>query len=218
MLSVVLILTLLSAVVLNLAKKSIKLKDENKEVITDTDYASTFVDVETKTETTQKSVKTEKRIEKTSSNIIIKSNKSKSDAKSYSDSEYNVKHFQKENDNLQENITSGVKVHYAESNKSSSINKSNPKSKNSRSTLTFRNKGLLMQHYDKHGSEMGCSSAEEYENEAARVAQSRSALRKRQGDGDTCYYIESTREFVVVSNDGYIRTYFKASEAYFDKQ
>lgn len=216
--SVVLILTLLSAVVLNLAKKSIKLKDENKEVITDTDYASTFVDVETKTETTQKSVKTEKRIEKTSSNIIIKSNKSKSDAKSYSDSEYNVKHFQKENDNPQENITSGVKVHYAESNKSSSINKSKQKSENSRSTLTFRNKDRLMRHYDKHGSEMGCSSAEEYENAAARVVRNGSALRKMQQDGDTCYYIESTREFVVVSNDGYIRTYFKASKAYFDKQ
>lgn len=215
MLSVVLILTLLAAVVLHLAKKPINLKDENKETIIGTDYASTFVDVETKTETTQKSVKTEKRIEKTSSNIIIKSNKSKSDAKSYSDSEYNVKHFQKENDNPQENITPGV---YAESNKSSSINKSNPKSKNSRSTLTFRNKGLLMQHYDKHGSEMGCSSAEEYENAAARVVRNGSALRKMQQDGDTCYYIESTREFVVVSNDGYIRTYFKASEAYFDKQ
>lgn len=213
--SVVLILTLLSAVVLNLAKKSIKLKDENKEVITDTDYASTFVDVETKTETTQKSVKTEKRIEKTSSNIIIKSNKSKSDAKSYSDSEYNVKHFQKENDNLQENITPGV---YAESNKSSSINKSKQKSENSRSTLTFRNKDRLMQHYDKHGREMGCSSAKEYENAAARVVRNESALRKTQQDGDTCYYIESTREFVVISKDGYIRTYFKASKEYFNKQ
>lgn len=211
MLSVVLILTLLAAVVLHLAKKPINLKDENKETIIGTDYVSTFVDEEAKTETTQRSVKTEKRIEKTSSNIIIKSNKSKIDVKAYSDSE-------KEKDKQQENITSGVKVHYAESNKSSSINKSNPKSKNSRSTLTFRNNERLMQHYDKHGSEMGCSSAEEYENKAAKVAQSRSALRKRQGDGDTCYYIESTREFVVVSNDGYIRTYFKASKAYFDKQ
>lgn len=211
MLSVVLILTLLAAVVLHLAKKPINLKYENKETIIGTDYASTFVDEEAKTETTQRSVKTEKRIEKNSSNIIIKSNKSKIDVKAYSDSE-------KEKDKQQENITSGVKVHYAESNKSSSINKSNPKSKNSRSTLTFRNNERLMQHYDKHGSEMGCSSAEEYENKAAKVAQSRSALRKRQGDGDTCYYIESTREFVVVSNDGYIRTYFKASKAYFDKQ
>ena len=75
-----------------------------------------------------------------------------------------------------------------------------------------------MQHYDKHGSEMGCSSAGEYENAAARVVRNGSALRKMQQDGDTCYYIESTREFVVVSNDGYIRTYFKASKAYFDKQ
>lgn len=211
MLSVVLILTLLAAVVLHLAKKPINLKYENKETIIGTDYASTFVDEEAKTETTQRSVKTEKRIEKTSSNIIIKSNKSKIDVKAYSDSE-------KEKDKQQENITSGVKVHYAESNKSSSINKSNPKSKNSRSTLTFRNNEFLMQHYDKHGSEMGCSSAEEYENKAAKVAQSSSALRKRQVDGDTCYYINSTGEFVVVSNDGYIRTYFKASKAYFDKQ
>ena len=39
-------------------------------------------------------------------------------------------------------------------------------------------------------------------------------------DGDDIYYLEETNEFVVVSTDGYIRTYFcpDAGKKYFDKQ
>ena len=37
-------------------------------------------------------------------------------------------------------------------------------------------------------------------------------------DGDDVYYLESTREFVVVSRDGYIRTYYIADKDYFDRQ
>lgn len=44
LLSVVLILTLLETLVLNLVEKPTKLKDENKEAITDMGYVSTFVD------------------------------------------------------------------------------------------------------------------------------------------------------------------------------
>ncbi len=39
-------------------------------------------------------------------------------------------------------------------------------------------------------------------------------------DGDDVYYLESTNEFVIVSTDGYIRTYFYPSNGkdYFDRQ
>ena len=39
-------------------------------------------------------------------------------------------------------------------------------------------------------------------------------------DGDFVYYLEDTNEFVVLSKDGYIRTYFRPSggKKYFDKR
>ncbi len=88
-------------------------------------------------------------------------------------------------------------------------------------TLKFRNKNLLDQHYEKHGKDMGFSSAAEYEKAAAAVPANPAALHKTEKeDGDDVYYIEATNEFVVVSTDGYIRTYFlpDSGKRYFDKQ
>ncbi len=88
-------------------------------------------------------------------------------------------------------------------------------------TLSFRSDKLLEEHYNKHGVEMGFSSAKEYEAAAAAVVNSSEALHKTEAeDGDDVYYIEATNEFVVVSTDGYIRTYFlpDRGKAYFDKQ
>lgn len=85
----------------------------------------------------------------------------------------------------------------------------------------FRNKNLLEQHYEKHGKDMGFASAEEYEQAAAAVPNDPDALHKiEKEDGDDVYYIESTNEFVVVSTDGYIRTYFNPDRGidYFNKQ
>lgn len=85
----------------------------------------------------------------------------------------------------------------------------------------FRNKNLLEQHYEKHGRDMGFKSAEEYEKAAAAVPNNPAALHKTEKeDGDDVYYIESTNEFVVVSTDGYIRTYFNPDKGidYFNKQ
>ncbi len=86
---------------------------------------------------------------------------------------------------------------------------------------TFRNSTLLNNHYQKHGIEMGFGSAEEYEKAASDVANSPEALHKKEKeDNDDVYYIEATNEFVVISTDGYIRTYFKPDKgkAYFDRQ
>ncbi len=85
----------------------------------------------------------------------------------------------------------------------------------------FRNSKLLNQHYDKHGKEMGFASAADYEKAASDVVNDPSALHKTEKeDGDDIYYIEATNDFVVVSTDGYIRTYFwpDSGKKYYDKQ
>ena len=87
--------------------------------------------------------------------------------------------------------------------------------------LTFRNSNRLDEHYEKHGIEMGFSSAEEYEAAARKVVLNKNALHKIEvEDGDDVYYLEATNEFVIVSPDGYIRTYFNPSGGidYYNRQ
>ena len=86
---------------------------------------------------------------------------------------------------------------------------------------TFRNDSLLDSHYEKHGIEMGFDCAEDYEAAANAVIAVENALHKQEAeDGDDIYYLEDTNEFVVVSGDGYIRTYFEPSSgmAYYERQ
>ena len=88
-------------------------------------------------------------------------------------------------------------------------------------TYVFRNSRLLNEHYEKHGIEMGFASAAAYEAAASAVITNPAALFKTEKeDGDFIYYLEATNEFVVLSTDGYIRTYFYPSsgKAYFDRQ
>ena len=85
----------------------------------------------------------------------------------------------------------------------------------------FRTKKLRDQHYEKHGIDMGFTNADDYRKAASDVVNSPDALHKTEKeDGDDIYYIEETNEFVVVSKDGYLRTYFKPDKgkAYYDKQ
>lgn len=84
---------------------------------------------------------------------------------------------------------------------------------------TFRNNKLFASHYQKHGAEMDCNSPEEYLQKANDVINNPNALHKLEAeDNDDVYYLESTQEFVIVSTDGYIRTYFSASLDYFNRQ
>lgn len=88
-------------------------------------------------------------------------------------------------------------------------------------TYTFRNDTLLQEHFEKHGKDMGYATPEEYVLGANRVIASPEALHKLEAeDGDDVYYLEETNEFVIVSTDGYIRTYFlpDSGKSYFDKQ
>lgn len=89
------------------------------------------------------------------------------------------------------------------------------------SNLHFRSDKLLNDHYEKHGIEMGFESAREYEAAAAAVVSNPRALHKTEKeDGDDVYYVEETNEFVIVSTDGFIRTYFYPSGgiAYYERQ
>ena len=86
---------------------------------------------------------------------------------------------------------------------------------------TFRNNKLLNEHYDKHGIEMGFESAEAYAEAANLVIHHPDVLWKTEKeDGDFCFFLEETGDFVVLSTDGYIRTYFRpgSGKKYFDKQ
>ena len=88
-------------------------------------------------------------------------------------------------------------------------------------TYSFRKAEYLQEHFEKHGAEFGYASADEYLAGANRVIASPDALHKLEAeDGDDVYYLESGNEFVIVSTDGYIRTYFKPNDgkAYFDRQ
>ncbi len=89
----------------------------------------------------------------------------------------------------------------------------------------FRNKKYLEQHFSKHGGEFrddfGYENSAEYEKGASDVINNKDALFKTESeDGDGVYYIEATNEFVVLSTDGYIRTYFRPNDGinYFNRQ
>lgn len=85
----------------------------------------------------------------------------------------------------------------------------------------FRRDSYLEQHFEKHGAEFDYATKEEYLAGANRVIQSPDALHKTEAeDGDDIYYLEETNEFVVVSTDGYIRTYFRPSAGidYYNRQ
>lgn len=86
-------------------------------------------------------------------------------------------------------------------------------------TYEFRNQKRLNEHFEKHGAEVGASSAEEYEKMASAVVTNSQSLHKTEAeDGDDVYYLKSTGEFVIVSTDGYLRTYYIADYDYFTRQ
>lgn len=86
-------------------------------------------------------------------------------------------------------------------------------------TYKFRKAQYLTEHFEKHGAEFSYTTEEEYLAGANRVIQNPEALHKLEAeDGDDVYFVESTNEFVVVSTDGYIRTYFIANIDYYNRQ
>ena len=85
----------------------------------------------------------------------------------------------------------------------------------------FRSEMLWMEHFENHGEVMGFDTAEEYLEAANDVIDDPDVLHKTEKeDGDDIYYLEDSNEFVVVSTDGYLRTYFEPSDgmAYYERQ
>lgn len=98
---------------------------------------------------------------------------------------------------------------------------SNSNNNSSVTSYTFRNDEYLTDHFNKHGVEFSYATKEEYQQGANNVINSSKALHKKEAeDNDDIYYIEDTNEFVVLSTDGYIRTYFKPSGGidYYNRQ
>ena len=86
---------------------------------------------------------------------------------------------------------------------------------------TFRNDKLLNEHFEKHNEDFGYADVQEYVEGANRVINDKNALHKLEAeDGDDVYYLENTNEFVIVSTDGYIRTYFNPNRGidYYNSQ
>lgn len=86
---------------------------------------------------------------------------------------------------------------------------------------TFKSASLLQEHFGKHGEEFGYTSTDQYVSGANTVIHSPDALHKTESkDGDAVYYLQKTNEFVVLSTEGFIRTYFKPDDgiAYYNKQ
>lgn len=85
----------------------------------------------------------------------------------------------------------------------------------------FRTKKLRDSHFEKHGIEMGFETPEDYIEAANKVICNPNALHKLEAeDNDHVYFIEETNEFVVLSQDGYLRTYYIANGGidYFNRQ
>lgn len=88
-------------------------------------------------------------------------------------------------------------------------------------TLIFRNFDLLQEHFEKHGQDMGYASTEEYLAAANAVVADPSVLHKKQAeDGDDVYFLPKSNDLVIVSTDGYIRTYFRPEDGmeYYQRQ
>lgn len=87
----------------------------------------------------------------------------------------------------------------------------------------FRSEKLFDSHYEKHGAEFGDITQDEYLDLANELinAEGDNILHKTEKeDGDFLYYDTETNEFLVLSTDGYIRTFFKPSAGldYWERQ
>lgn len=127
-----------------------------------------------------------------------------------------------ENDQSQDNLFDQIgQVIQSTSTQPSQAGQASQAEQATQSTLTFRSESLREDHYQKHGIEMGFASEEAYERAAAAVVSDSRALHKlEKEDGDDVYYLKDTNEFVIVSTDGYIRTYFYPRDGieYFERQ
>lgn len=83
----------------------------------------------------------------------------------------------------------------------------------------FRNNSSMVEHYMKHGLEIDADTLEDYLVKANQTITNPTTLRKKSKDkDDILYYNTKTEYFVVVSEKGYIRSFYKASFKKFNRQ
>lgn len=75
-------------------------------------------------------------------------------------------------------------------------------------SLTFPTVTDLLEQFDLYGASLGYTASLDYLSGANKVIANSKTLQLTQPDGGTAYFLESTEEFVLVSSNGYIRTYF----------
>ena len=96
------------------------------------------------------------------------------------------------------------------------------KAKNKTTTASKSGKnGSKTKHGQEFADDFDYRTAKDYEKGASDVINNSEALHKTEAeDGDGVYYIEATNEFVILSTDGYIRTYFRPNggKSYYDRQ
>lgn len=85
-------------------------------------------------------------------------------------------------------------------------------------TYKFYDANTFLEHYKKHGSDVGCRSIEDYLKAANRVICDKNSLHKTLPDGDKIYYNKKNGDYVVLSHSGYIRTYYKMRYSHFLNQ
>ena len=81
----------------------------------------------------------------------------------------------------------------------------------------FRSEKLFNSHYEKHGAEFGDITQEEYlelANELINAEGDNILHKTEKEDGDYLYYDTETNEFLVLSTDGYIRTFLNRAQAW----
>lgn len=80
-------------------------------------------------------------------------------------------------------------------------------------TSNFSGPEKLLEHFQKHGSEFGYQTADEYLQGARSLTGGGTGIETfTRANGDKLFYNTATNEFGVMSKDGIIRTYFKPVE------
>jgi pyocin large subunit-like protein len=88
---------------------------------------------------------------------------------------------------------------------------------------TFRSEEQYQAHFEKHAEEFGDITKDEYlimANSLILDETGEVMTKLEKEDNDTVYYKVETNEFLILSTDGYIRTYFRPDDGidYFNRQ
>lgn len=82
----------------------------------------------------------------------------------------------------------------------------------------FYNAQNLLEHFEKHGEEVGCASLKDYVCAANSVISSRRAMRRTLENGDKIFFDKVNGNFVVLAGAGYIRSFYRTDMSHFLNQ